>query len=190
MLHRSTSPRTRCASARSCSTSGASTAAARRCERCTRTTGPRPPLDHGGLQGAPARHRGRRPGGHAELQPPQGAAVLVLPDAGARLHRRRVPLVRRLRERSGGVLAHAAVQGQDRPARVALRVLPRAGDARVEELRAAVGRAGRCDVAHLAPPVRLEQRRHVADVRLDELRHRRAPRSSGTNGRRARVASS
>ena len=189
MLHRSTSPRTRCASARSCSTSGASTAVARRCARCTRTPGSTG-ADHGGLQGAPARHRGRRRRGHAELQPAQGAAVLVLPDSGARLHRRRVPLLRRLRQRSGGVLAHAAVQGQDRPARVALRVLPRAGDAGVEELRVPVGRAGGRDAAHLAPSVRLEQRRHAADVRLDELRHRRATTPSGTNARRARVASS
>ena len=49
--------------------------------------------------------------------------------------------------------------------------------------------AGR-DAAHLAAPVRLEQRRHVADVRLDELRHRRAARASATSGRPARVVCS
>ena len=96
----------------------------------------RPAAHHRRVQGAPARHRHHRRRGHAELQPAEGAAVLVVPVAGARLHRRRVPLVRRLRERSGRVLAHAAVQGQDGAARVALRVLLGAGDARLQELRA------------------------------------------------------
>ena len=90
----------------------------------------RPAPHHRRVQGAPARHRRRRQRGHAELQPAEGAAVLVVPVAGARVHRRRVPLVRRLRERGDRVLAHAAVQGQDRPARVALRVLLHAGHAR------------------------------------------------------------
>ena len=54
----------------------------------------------------------------------------------------------------------------------------------------AVGRAGRRDAAHLAAPVRLEQRRHAADVRLDELRHRRAARRALRDARRRTRASS
>ena len=143
-----------------------------------------------GVQGAPARHRHRRRRGHAELQPAEGAAVLVVPVAGARVHRRRVPLVRRLRERGGRVLAHAAVQGQDRAARVALRVLLHAGHARLEELRDAVGDAAGRLPAHLAVAVRLEQRRHEPDVRLDELRARRRARRALRDGRPRRAACS
>ena len=131
--------------------------------------------DHPGVQRAATRHRRRCRPGHAELQPGEGAAVLVVPIASRALHRRQVPQLYRLCERSSGGVEHAAVPRQGLPARVVLRVLPRADHHHLEHVRGAQRPTGGRAVARHHQSVGLEQHRYGAHVRFDELRHRRRP---------------